>query len=133
MTAADYPRVLALWQQSDGVGFGESDSVEAVAAFLARNPGLSAAPSPRGLDRRRRSLRPRRPARLSASSRRLGAASPAGHRSTARPILLRRSRPRKNPECNIFVFREKPESIAFWTYNGWIAPAWQLMQKRVGA
>jgi GNAT superfamily N-acetyltransferase len=39
-------------------------------------------------------------------------------------------------KCNIFVFRGKPESVAFWTfwtYNGWVAPAWQIMQKRVDA
>jgi ribosomal protein S18 acetylase RimI-like enzyme len=134
MTAADYPRVLALWQQSDGVGLGESDSAEAVAAFLARNPGLSAVAESGtgemvgavlcGHDGRRGYLH------------HLAVSAPHRRQGIARRLVqycfagLARER---IPKCNIFVFREKPESIAFWTYNGWIAPAWQLMQKRVGA
>jgi N-acetylglutamate synthase len=39
-TIADYDEVLSLWQASDGLGLGESDTREAIAAFLARNPGL---------------------------------------------------------------------------------------------
>lgn len=37
----DYDEVLALWEQTEGVGLTDSDSREAVSAFLARNPGLS--------------------------------------------------------------------------------------------
>jgi putative acetyltransferase len=36
-------------------------------------------------------------------------------------------------KCNIFVFRENQEAVAFWTYNGWSAPTWQVMQKVVDA
>src|SRR5208282_5537414 len=42
MVIADYQHVVALWQRSEGVGLGESDTKEGVAAFLLRNPGLSA-------------------------------------------------------------------------------------------
>jgi hypothetical protein len=42
MDIADYQHVVALWQRSEGVGLGESDTKEGVAAFLLRNPGLSA-------------------------------------------------------------------------------------------
>ena len=41
MRIADYDEVLALWQKSEGVGLGESDDRAAIAAYLARNPGLS--------------------------------------------------------------------------------------------
>ncbi len=41
MQPDDYDAVLALWQQSEGVGLTPSDSREAVHAFLDRNPGLS--------------------------------------------------------------------------------------------
>jgi N-acetylglutamate synthase len=42
MHAGDYPEVVALWLASEGVGLTESTSAEGVAAFLARNPGMSA-------------------------------------------------------------------------------------------
>ena len=41
MTAADHAAALALWQATEGMGLGAADSAENVAAFLARNPGLS--------------------------------------------------------------------------------------------
>ncbi len=41
MTASDHAAALALWQVTEGMGLGPSDSAENVAAFLARNPGLS--------------------------------------------------------------------------------------------
>ncbi len=41
MTATDYPTALALWQATEGMGLGAADSAANVAAFLARNPGLS--------------------------------------------------------------------------------------------
>ena len=41
MQADDYPALLSLWQQSDGLVLRDSDSTTAIAAYLARNPGLS--------------------------------------------------------------------------------------------
>jgi ribosomal protein S18 acetylase RimI-like enzyme len=41
MTIQDYDEVLALWQASEGVGLSNADSAEAIAHFLAQNPGLS--------------------------------------------------------------------------------------------
>ena len=37
----DYDAVYALWKQTEGMGLGESDTHEAIAAFLERNCGLS--------------------------------------------------------------------------------------------
>jgi len=42
MRAGDYSEVLALWQSGDGIGLSDSDSREAIRAYLARNPGMSA-------------------------------------------------------------------------------------------
>lgn len=42
MTAADIPAALALWRVTEGLGLGDSDRPERLAAFLERNPGLSA-------------------------------------------------------------------------------------------
>ncbi len=38
---ADYDAVYALWQQTEGMGLNDSDTREAIATFLNRNPGLS--------------------------------------------------------------------------------------------
>ena len=34
MTIHDYPEVMSLWQQTEGVGLTESDSEEGIDAFL---------------------------------------------------------------------------------------------------
>src|ERR1700679_3018196 len=39
----DFSAAFALWQTSEGVGLSEADSQPAIARFLQRNPGLSAA------------------------------------------------------------------------------------------
>jgi len=41
MTPTDYPDVMTLWQHSTGLTLREADSETAIAAYLARNPGLS--------------------------------------------------------------------------------------------
>ncbi len=37
----DYDAVFALWQRSEGMGLGESDTREGISLFLKRNSGLS--------------------------------------------------------------------------------------------
>ena len=134
MTAADYPQVLALWQRSEGVGLGESDTADAVARFLERNPGMSAVAESSageivgavlcGHDGRRGYLHH---LAVSRAHRRQGIA-----RRLVRFCFSGLAR-EKILKCNVFVIRESPDSIAFWTHNGWVAPAWQIMQKRVDA
>src|SRR5215471_3680247 len=41
MSLDDYDEVIALWQSAEGVGLGESDTRDAIAAYLKRNPGMS--------------------------------------------------------------------------------------------
>jgi N-acetylglutamate synthase len=41
LTPADHAAVTALWRASEGVGLGPDDGEMELAAFLARNPGLS--------------------------------------------------------------------------------------------
>jgi ribosomal protein S18 acetylase RimI-like enzyme len=42
MTIKDYKKVLSLWQNTEGIGLHKwSDSKEAIAGYLRRNPGLS--------------------------------------------------------------------------------------------
>jgi len=37
----DYDQVRRLWEDTEGVGLSDSDSLENIARFVARNPGLS--------------------------------------------------------------------------------------------
>ncbi len=41
MAIRDYDEVIALWQESEGIGLSDADTREGVAHFLDRNPGLS--------------------------------------------------------------------------------------------
>ena len=41
LTASDFDDVLALWESSDGVALGVSDTREQFESYLQRNPGLS--------------------------------------------------------------------------------------------
>lgn len=41
-TATDYNAAYALWSATEGLGLNESDTVQAMASFLDRNPGFSA-------------------------------------------------------------------------------------------
>jgi ribosomal protein S18 acetylase RimI-like enzyme len=41
LTLRDYPRVMALWEATEGMGMGPSDSRASIALFLRRNRGLS--------------------------------------------------------------------------------------------
>jgi putative acetyltransferase len=130
MTIADFAAVLRLWQQSDGVGLNESDGREPIAAYLARNPGLSrvAFDGPEivgavlcGHDGRRGCLHHLAVAK-SHRKRGLGKALVdaclAGLAQTG------------IPKCNIFLYAENTEGEAFWKHNGWIKRTdLQVMQK----
>lgn len=41
MEISDYAEILAMWQQTEGVGLSSADSKERIAAYLERNPGCS--------------------------------------------------------------------------------------------
>jgi hypothetical protein len=40
MTINDYEKVYSLWKQAEGLTLEESDTREAIALYLGRNPGL---------------------------------------------------------------------------------------------
>lgn len=48
MRPADLPAARALWRSTEGVGMGPGDAPRELAAFLARNPGLSVVARTRG-------------------------------------------------------------------------------------
>ncbi len=132
MTAGDYARAIALWKQSEGIGLNESDTEEAIGAFLDRNPGMSAlAVTPAnsvagvvlcGHDGRRGYLHHLAVAR--------------GHRGqgVARALIdfcFARLADADILKCNIFVYRDNKDGVAFWRHNGWAEPAWKVFQKHV--
>lgn len=41
MVPEDLPEVIRLWQEMEGIGLSESDSLPALASYLQRNPGMS--------------------------------------------------------------------------------------------
>ena len=41
MELSDYDATLALWRHCDGVSLREADSIDGIAKYLERNPGLS--------------------------------------------------------------------------------------------
>jgi ribosomal protein S18 acetylase RimI-like enzyme len=134
MTPADYDAVLALWQASEGIGLNESDTREAIAAYLVRNPGLSFVAETEGKiagavlcghDGRRGYLH------------HLAVASPHRRRGLGRTLVdesLTRLRAHGIPKCNIFLFANNEAGRAFWLREGW-APRKDLVlvQKTLSA
>lgn len=134
MTTADYPAVVALWRGMPGVSLNESDTPEAVASFLARNPGLSAVAIDAGgpvvgavlcgHDGRRGYLH-----HLAVLPARRGQG--LGRRLVE--FCFARLAREAIPKCNIFVLRDNEAGEAFWRRTGWTEPSWKPLQKRVAA
>lgn len=135
MTEADHWQVFALWQETEGIGLGESDSPVAVSAYLQRNPGMSGLavlPSEQivgaalcGHDGRRgylHHLAVARPFRRQGIARQLLAYCFAG---LARCGI---------PKCNIFLFAYNDAGRAFWLREGWRPrPDLDVLQKPIVA
>jgi len=145
MVAADYASAIALWQRTEGMGLGESDTEAAIGAFLARNPGCSAialigAPSRLG---RPYALMPTGEAAgvvLCGHDGRRGylhhlAVAPGYRgRGLAKALIafcFARLAEVAIQKCNIYVYRENEPGVAFWRHNGWAEPTWKVFQKRV--
>ncbi len=112
--AADHAEALALWQRTPGVGLSAADAEQPVAAFLARNPGLSfvAQAGPRlvgtilcGHDGRRGMIYH---LAVDAAHRRQGLASALLEASLAGLRTL------GIEKAHLTVFRNNPDGLAFW-------------------
>ena len=132
--AADYPGARALWERTEGLGLSESDSEEAIASFLERNPGMSAVAATAagevvgavlcGHDGRRGYLH------------HLAVAAEHRGRGIARALLehcCARLGEARISRCSIFLYRESASGVAFWLHNGWSEQAWMVLQKRLEA
>jgi len=120
MTVADYEEAVALWKITEGVGLSESDSPEAIALYLERNPGLSLAA--RDADDRLAG------AILAGHDGRRGylyhLAVAEGHRRRRVGITLVEKclaalKAMGIPRCNIFIYADNEEGKKFWRRHGW--------------
>lgn len=133
LTLADYDEVLALWRATEGVGLNESDSRENIAAYLARNPGLSFV----ARDESGRIVG----AVLCGHEGRRGyinhLAVASAHRGQGIGKRLVEAcftglKKAGITRCNIFVFADNADGQEFWRHNGWKARAdLRVMQKQV--
>lgn len=129
----DWPEVSALWRSCEGIGLSDSDSREAIGAYLERNPGMSAVarePDGRlvgavlcGDDGRRGYLH------------HLAVSPDARGRGIGAALLARcfeRLAGRGIPKCNIFLFGDNEPGREFWLRAGWNArPDLEILQKLV--
>jgi ribosomal protein S18 acetylase RimI-like enzyme len=112
--SADYPAARALWESTAGVGLSGADDPAAIAAFLARNPGLSLVALLGGQlvgtvlcghDGRRGLIHHL----VTAETRR--------RRGIARRLLqgaLQGLRDADIGKCHVLVFRSNDDGVAFW-------------------
>lgn len=122
MTREDYDAVLGLWRATEGIGLNESDTPEAVASYLSRNPGLSCVARDAsggvvgavlcGHDGRRGYLH------------HLAVARACRGQGLGRRLVeqcLRQLCALGIPKCNIFLFADHAAGESFWGHNGWQA------------
>ncbi len=120
MKTRDIPEAIDLWRLCDGVGLGCGDSPSQLESFLQRNPGLSlvarratgrlAGAVLVGSDGRRGFLYH---LAVDVDFRRRGLGT-----ALARQALEGLARAGVG-RCNIVVFRDNPEGLAFWQSNAW--------------
>jgi ribosomal protein S18 acetylase RimI-like enzyme len=120
LMTGDLPAALALWRQTEGLGLGESDTLEALTLFLARNPGMSCMASAPdgdlvgavlcGDDGRRGYLH------------HLAVRRDLRRRGIARALLAHcfaQLADRRIAKCNIFLFSDNTDGERFWLRQGW--------------
>lgn len=119
LTLSDYDAVLALWRSVEGVGLSDADSREAIAHYLARNPGCSSTAWEGDLlvgavlcghDGRRGFIHH---LTVRESHRRQG----LGKALAARCLAALAAE--GIDKCHLFVFAVNARAIAFWKGVGW--------------
>jgi len=126
----DYDEVVAFWREQDGVGLNESDERAPVAAFLARNPGLSLVLRDEGRvmgavlcghDGRRGYLH------------HLAVAPSYRGRGLGRLMVERCVRALAEAgiaKCNVFLFADNEDGARFWAAVGFAARADLVVRQR---
>jgi len=122
LTIDDYDAVYALWQQTEGMGLGESDTREAISVFLDRNCGLSLVALGDqgqivgavlcGHDGRRGYLHH---LAVALAFRKQGIGRALVNEGLTRLAAL------KIQKVNLFLFANHGEGRTFWLHQGWTA------------
>jgi ribosomal protein S18 acetylase RimI-like enzyme len=114
-----YDRVLALWQQCEGIGLSQADSTQAIQAYLQHNPGMSLIACVGdtvvgailcGHDGRRGAIY------------HLAVAPRYRRHGVGRTLVERCLDSLKQAgidKCHIFIFNDNQAGIAFWRAMGW--------------
>ena len=120
MAAEDLPEVIRFWEEMEGIGLNESDSVPALASYLQLNPELSFVARNEqhqiigavlcGHDGRRGYLHHLAVARINRKMG-IGRALVEKCLSALRTLNI--------PKCNIFLFSNNSGGEAFWRKMGW--------------
>jgi N-acetylglutamate synthase len=120
MTIRDYPDVTDLWRNTAGVGLSTADTLEAISAYLARNPGHSFVA---------RDNAQLAGAVLCGHDGRRGylyhlAVRPAYRRQGIGQALVEHCLERLKAigidKCHIFVYAANQDGQAFWERTGWV-------------
>ena len=118
-TIDSYDDVLALWQQSEGIGLSDADSKDSMKSYLERNPGTSFIATANGTvvgtvlaghDGRRGYIHH---LAVHTSYRRQG---------LGRQLVYKCLEVLKDMgihKCHIFIFNSNSDGIAFWESVGW--------------
>lgn len=118
MTNEQYESVIALWQQTEGIGLSSADSATSIARYLEHNPGLSLVAVEGetlvgailcGHDGRRGYIHH---LAIKASHRRLD----IGRKLVGRALALLESEGIQ--KCHLFAFTDNQDAIAFWKRVG---------------
>jgi ribosomal protein S18 acetylase RimI-like enzyme len=118
-TMQDYPEAVALWKVTEGVGLSTADEADRIAAYLARNPGMSFVAREEGTligavlaghDGRRGYLHH---LAVRADRRRSG----TGHLLVENSLAALHAAGIE--KCNLFVFTDNVPGRAFWRKTGW--------------
>lgn len=122
LTIDDYDNAYALWQRTEGMGLGASDTREAIAFFIDRNPGLSLAACDAtgrlvgtvlcGHDGRRGYLHH---LAVEKTSRKQGIGRALVDACLNQLVAL------KIQKCNLFLFASNTEGRTFWLHQDWSA------------
>lgn len=128
----DLAAALALWKRTEGMGMTASDTLPALTAFLRRNRGFSSAATVGGKlvgavlcghDMRRGFLY-----HLAVASAHRG----RGIGAKLRDRSLGKLRDLGLEKCNILVYADNDEGLAFWRRAGWTArDELKILQKKL--
>jgi len=129
---ADYAEAIRLWSAIEGIGLNESDTPEAIEAFLLRNPEFSAfaviGESIVGTILCGHNGR-------AGSLHHLAVATAQRQRGIGSRLVeysFEKLAEANIPRCNIFVYSNNDHGNRFWLRNGWNDPStWKVLQKHV--